>query len=286
MGYIKKLFPLIADSWKMDGGVSFGVVPKSMWNRNNLADENNMLPIVTRCLLIQTSDRLILVDTGMGSKRDEKYYRVRFRDPHITIEKSLLEAGFVPEDITDILFTHLHDDHVGATIMKDPSGNLLPLFPNAAYHCSKAQWDWAIHPNKREVASYFKDNLLPMQESGRLCLIDSEHEWIPGIQLRIFNGHTIGQIVPIIQYQDKTIVYCGDFIPTSFNIPLPFVPAVDIQPLLTMDEKSLFLEEAVSAGYILLFEHDYYTECCTLRQTEKGVIMDQSLSFDSIINNS
>jgi len=277
------LFPLIADLWKMDGGVAFGVVPKSIWNRNNMADENNMMPIVTRCLLIQTGDRLVLLDTGMGNKRDEKYYKVRFRDPEITIEKSLKNVGYVPADITDILLTHLHDDHVGAATFTTESGQTALYFTNARYHCSKAQWDWAIHPNKREGASYFKDNLLPLMESGRLNFIDSEGEWIPGINLRVFNGHTMGQLIPFISYEGKTIIYSGDFIPTAFNIPLPFVPSVDIQPLLTMEEKTKFLQEAVSSGYIMLFEHDYFNECCTMKQTEKGVVMDRSFTLESIM---
>jgi glyoxylase-like metal-dependent hydrolase (beta-lactamase superfamily II) len=276
------LFPLVADYWKMDGGVAFGVVPKSIWNRNNMADENNMMPIVTRCLLIQTDTRLILVDTGMGNKRDEKYYKVRFRDPDITIEKSLKKLGFVPSDITDILLTHLHDDHVGGATCTNESGETELFFKNAKLHCSKAQWEWAIHPNKREGASYFKDNLLPLLESGRLNFIDAEGEWLPGIQLRIFNGHTMGQLIPFISYKNKTIVYSGDFIPTAFNIPLPFVPSVDVQPLLTMDEKSTFLQEAVASGYIMLFEHDSYNECCTFKHTEKGIVMDRSFTLESI----
>jgi glyoxylase-like metal-dependent hydrolase (beta-lactamase superfamily II) len=284
MEYIKELYTVIADLWRMDGGVAFGVVPKSIWNRNNMADENNMMPIVTRCLLIRTNDRLILVDTGMGNKRDEKYYKVRFRNPEITIEKSLKALGFTPSDITDILFTHLHDDHVGAAITIDESGQPMPLFPNASYHCSKAQWDWAIQPNKREGASYFKDNLLPLMESGRLHFILDDQQWLPGIHLRIYNGHTMGQVIPFIHYRDKTIVFSGDFIPTSFNLPLPFVPAVDIQPLLTMDEKTSFLAEAVSLDYILLFEHDYFNECCTVRQSEKGIVMDRAFTFESIFN--
>ncbi|NVO18180.1 MAG: MBL fold metallo-hydrolase [Bacteroidetes bacterium] len=278
-----KLYPLIADLWKMDGGVAFGVVPKSMWNRTQMADENNMIPIVTRCLLVQTPGRLVLIDTGMGNKRDAKYYQVRYREDFPTIERSLNQAGFSVDDITDILFTHLHDDHVGAAVMKDEQGKLSELFPNAHYHVSSAQWDWAINPNKREGASYFKDNLLPLKESGKLHFIDQEGEWLPGICIRIFNGHTMGQIIPLVNYLDKTIVFAGDFIPTAYNIPLPFVPSVDIQPLLTMDEKSAFLEEAAQKAYILLFEHDYFNECSSVQKTEKGFMMDKSFTFSSIV---
>jgi glyoxylase-like metal-dependent hydrolase (beta-lactamase superfamily II) len=285
MGYIRQLYAVISDQWKMDGGVAFGVVPKSIWNRNNMADENNMIPVVTRCLLIETESRLILVDAGMGNKRDEKYYRVRYRNPEVTIERSLKEKGFVPSDITDILFTHLHDDHVGSAIITDTEGNFLPAFPNASYHCSKTQWDWAINPNKRERASYFRDNLLPLQDSGRLNFLEKTKEWLPGIELRIYNGHTMGQVIPFIRYKDITVVFCGDFIPTAFNIPLPFVPAFDIQPLISMDEKTIFLDEAVSAGHLLMFEHDPYHECCSLRLSEKGIVMDQNFSLDKLSTN-
>jgi glyoxylase-like metal-dependent hydrolase (beta-lactamase superfamily II) len=279
-----QLFPVLADLWKMDGGVAFGVVPKSIWNRNSMADENNMIPIVTRCLLIQTDERLILVDAGMGNKRDEKYYKVRFRDPSVNLPDSLKEVGFLPADITDIILTHLHDDHVGGVISRDEGGKLVEVFPNARYYCSASQWDWANHPNKREGASYFPDNLIPILESGKLELIEKEQEFSEGIYLRIFDGHTSGQLIPLIDYLGRTIIFSGDFIPTAFNVPLPFVPAVDIRPLISMQEKAAFLDEAVDEEFVMLFEHDYFNECCTFKKVEKKIQVDQCFQIKDLNN--
>jgi len=280
-----KLYPLIADLWKMDGGVAFGVVPKSIWNKNGMADENNLIPIVTRCLLVKQDEKLILIDAGMGNKRDERYYQVRHRDPEVTLEKALYEAGFEADQITDVLFTHLHDDHVGGATSKDSAGNPVLVFPNATYYCSRNQWEWANNPNKREAASYFPDNLLPLINSNRLRFIEKDGELFPGIQVRIYNGHTMGQVIPFIMYLGKTVVFTGDFIPTAFNIRLPYVPAVDIQPLVSMDEKGQFLKEAVQGNYHLVFEHDYYQECCTLKQTEKLITTDSCMTLESLAVN-
>ncbi len=277
-----KLIPIIAERWKMDGGVSFGVVPKSLWNRNNMADDNNMIPIVNRCLLIRAGVRLILIDTGLGNKRDDKYYQVRYIDPGVSLLKSLKEAGFRPEDVTDIIFTHLHDDHVGGATFRDGSGDSVPLFPAASYICSRAQWEWAWNPNKREGAAFFRDNFIPLEQSGRLRLIDSPTEICPGLKLELFNGHTRGQIIPFISYKDRTIVYMADFIPTAFNIPMPYIPSVDIEPLVTLQEKEAFLKKAAINKYVLFFEHDHYTECCTVIETEKGFRMDSSFTLSTV----
>lgn len=265
-----KLIPIIADVWKMDGGVAFGVVPKSIWQKIYPADENNMLDIVNRCLLIDFGEQRILIDAGMGRKQSEKYYHHRGVNPHVTLEKALAAAGYSHQDITDVLLTHLHDDHVGGVTVYNSSGKAEPLFPNATFWCSKTQWEWAIHPNKREGASYFPDNLLPLLNSGRLKFIESEGEFLTGINIRMINGHTIGHILPLIGTRNGTIVYMGDFIATAANIPIPYIPAVDIQPLVSMDEKSRFLEEAIQKKYILFFEHDYFNECCTVIETPKG----------------
>jgi glyoxylase-like metal-dependent hydrolase (beta-lactamase superfamily II) len=277
-----KLFPVIADNWKMDGGVAFGVVPKSLWSRKNDTDENNMIRITTRCLLVVQNDRKILIDVGLGDKRNEKYYAVRFRKPGINILNSLHTIGFSANDITDILFTHLHDDHVGAATKTDETGISVCVFPNARYWVSKAQWDWALNPNKREIAAYFIDNFKPLQESGRLHLLEEGDQPFEHFTLRIYNGHTRGQIVPFIQNEGKTIVYMGDFIPTQFNITLPYIPSVDIEPLITLTEKEEFLNEAVQNRYILFFEHDAAIECCTVALSEKGVVADQSFKFEDI----
>ena len=265
-----KLIPIIADVWKMDGGVAFGVVPKSIWQKIYPADENNMLDIVNRCLLIDFGEQRILIDAGMGRKQSNKYYQHRGVNPHVTLEKALAAAGYSHQDITDVLLTHLHDDHVGGVTVYNSSGKAEPLFPNATFWCSKTQWEWAIHPNKREGASYFPDNLLPLLNSGRLKFIESEGEFLTGINIRTINGHTMGHILPLIGTRNGTIVYMGDFIATAANIPIPYIPAVDIQPLVSMDEKSRFLEEAIQKKYILFFEHDYFNECCTVIETPKG----------------
>lgn len=265
-----KLIPIIADVWKMDGGVAFGVVPKSIWQKIYPADENNMLDIVNRCLLIDFGEQRILIDAGMGRKQSNKYYQHRGVNPHVTLEKALAAAGYSHQDITDVLLTHLHDDHVGGVTVYNSSGKAEPLFPNATFWCSKTQWEWAIHPNKREGASYFPENLLPLLNSGRLKFIESEGEFLTGINIRMINGHTIGHILPLIGTRNGTIVYMGDFIATAANIPIPYIPAVDIQPLVSMDEKSRFLEEAIQKKYILFFEHDYFNECCTVIETPKG----------------
>ena len=265
-----KLIPIIADVWKMDGGVAFGVVPKSIWQKIYPADENNMLDIVNRCLLIDFGEQRILIDAGMGRKQSNKYYQHRGVNPHVTLEKALAAAGYSHQDITDVLLTHLHDDHVGGVTVYNSSGKAEPLFPNATFWCSKTQWEWAIHPNKREGASYFPDNLLPLLNSGRLKFIESEGEFLTGINIRMINGHTIGHILPLIGTRNGTIVYMGDFIATAANIPIPYIPVVDIQPLVSMDEKSRFLEEAIQKKYILFFEHDYFNECCTVIETPKG----------------
>ena len=273
-----KLIPVIADVWKMDGGVAFGVVPKSIWQKIYPADENNMLSIVDRCLLIDTGERRILTDTGMGRKRDEKYYKYRFVDHNVTLEKSLAEAGYNTSDITDVLLTHLHDDHVGGAV-KAIGTDLVLTFAEATHWCSISQWEWAVHPNVREAASYFPDNLWPLHDSGRLRFIESEGEFIPGIDLRIYNGHTQGQIIPFIKTPYGTVVYMGDFIATAANIPIPYVPSVDIQPLVSMTEKAEFLEEAVSNNYCLFFEHDLYTECCSVARSPRGFTAGKRFSL-------
>lgn len=271
-----KIFPVIADNWKMDGGVAFGVVPKSLWSRKHVADENNMIKITTRCLLVVYNNRKILIDAGLGDKRTAKYYSVRYREPGINIVNSLNQVGISPDEITDILFTHLHDDHVGAATRNDESGMPVCVFNNAEYWVSKAQWDWALNPNKRESAAFFTDNLMPLKESGRLHLLDEDQQPFDQITLRIYNGHTRGQIIPFIDYAGRTLVYMGDFIPTESNIPIPFVPSVDIEPLVSLIEKEEFLEEAVLNKYILIFEHDADNECCTVTNSEKGVFTHQT----------
>lgn len=277
-----KLFPVIADNWKLDGGVAFGMVPKSIWSRNHQSDENNTIDITTRCLLIIHNERKILVDVGLGDKRNEKYYNVRYRQPGVSILNSLSQIGFTADDITDVLFTHLHDDHVGAATRINESGLIECVFRNAQYWVSKSQWDWAMNPNKREAGAFFKDNLEPLQESGRLNLIEEGMQPFEQITLKVYNGHTRGQIIPYIKTGNHTVVYMGDFIPTLANIPIPYVPPADIEPLISMKEKEEFLNAAVMNNYILIFVHDAANECCTVMQSEKGVVADHPFKLQDI----
>jgi glyoxylase-like metal-dependent hydrolase (beta-lactamase superfamily II) len=277
-----KLFPLIADNWKMDGGVAFGVVPKSIWSRKHQPDENNMIDITTRCLLVIHNERKILIDVGLGDKRNEKYYAVRYRQPEISILNSLEQIGFNANDITDVLFTHLHDDHVGAATRIDENDKTVCVFENAEYWVSVSHWNWAMNPNKREIAAYFNDNLEPLQQSGRLHLLDDGMQPFDQITLKLYNGHTHGQTIPFIHKGNQTIVYMGDFIPTQSNIPIPFIPSVDIEPLVSLTEKEEFLNEAVEKQYILFFEHDAANECCTVIQSEKGVVADKTFKLSEI----
>jgi len=277
-----ELLPVIADNWKMDGGVAFGVVPKTLWSRSHEADHNNMIRITTRCLLIIDNERKILVDAGLGDKRNEKYYAVRFREEGVSILNSLQQLGFTADDITDVLFTHLHDDHVGAATRLDENGNSVCVFQKAQYWVSEIHWQWAMKPNKREKAAYFTDNLEPLLQSGRLHLLKEGEQPFEDIVLKTFNGHTRGQIIPFIQTAGKTVVFMADFIPTLTNITVPYIPSVDIEPLVSMDEKELFLNEAAENQYILLFEHDAANECCTVVQSEKGVIAGQTFKLQDI----
>jgi len=279
-----KLTSIKADYWKMDGGVAFGVVPKSMWTKVYPEDIDNLIRITTRCLLIQDGDRNILIDTGMGDKRGEKYYRYKYRFGDAGLIKPLEKAGLSPADITDILFTHLHDDHVGGATMIDSSLEIIEIFQNARYWCSRTQWTWSRDSNKRESAAFFNDNVDLIEKSGRLNLIDSEGEWLPGIQLRLFNGHTRGQIVPLINACGNTIVFLADFIPARAYIPIPYVPSVDVEPLLTLLEKERFLEEAERNNYILFFQHDFYHEACRLDRNEKGIVAGEAVKIENICN--
>lgn len=270
-----KITTIHADHWKMDGGVAFGVVPKTIWEKVYPEDEDNLVKITTRCLLLCYGNRKVLFDTGMGEKRDDKYYKYKFRFDVCEISAGLKAAGLSPAGITDVIFTHLHDDHVGGAVYYDKKQQPKELFPNARYWCSSRQFKWAFDSNPRESAAFFQDNILPLQNSGRCILIEKECLWDENIKLRIFNGHTRGQLVPFITAGSKTIVFLADFIPALANLPPHYVPAVDIEPLLSIHEKEAFLEEACENHYILVFQHDFYNEACTLRRTEKGIVADR-----------
>ncbi len=270
--------------FKLDGGAMFGVVPKTIWSRLHPADENNLCTWAMRCLLLVEDDRRILVDTGIGDKQDERFFSHYHLHGEDTLDASLAKHGFTRNDITDVLLTHLHFDHVGGAIKRE-GDKLVPAFPNAVYWSNEAHWNWAIHPNNREKASFLKENIQPIADSGRLKFIPVPHEaplfdklvplatasFTRNIQLRFANGHTQAMMLPQFQYRDKTIVYMADLLPSVNHIPLPYVMAYDMFPLETLHEKESFLTEAVENNYILFYEHDPRHECSRLIQTEKGI---------------
>jgi len=265
-------------NFKLDGGAMFGVVPKSIWQRTNPADDNNQIDLAARCLLIETRDQLILVDTGMGDKQSEKFFSHYGLWGDHSLEKSILEKGFHPDQITDVLLTHLHFDHVGGAVLRTPRGELNPRFKNAKYWTSKEHWDWAMSPNLREKASFLGENLIPLKESGQLYFIDDNTRF--PFELRYFDGHTEKQVLPLITYRGKKIFFTGDLIATAGHLPIAYVMSFDMRPLLTLKEKSNFLEEALKNDYLLLFEHDANNELISLKQTEKGIRLNQSFQFN------
>ena len=279
-----KIHAIIAENWKMDGGVAFGVVAQAIWKKLAEPDANNLVKITSRSLLIETENRLILIDTGMGRKQNEKYYSFRFLFGDDNFKNAFSNLGYSFDDVTDVIFTHLHDDHCGGAVQKDLNGNPELVFKNAMHYCSTEQWDWANNPNKREIGSFFKENFIPIEDSEKLKLLDGPGEFCEGISYRIVNGHTQGMIVPFIEHDGKIFVFMADFIPSAAHIPIPFVASVDIQPLIALKEKEAFLNEAAEKGYILIFEHDYDIESCTVSFTDKGVRVDKSLKLQDILS--
>ena len=274
-----KLYSINTGYFKLDGGAMFGVVPKSMWNKINPADENNLCSWALRCLLIEDGNRLILVDNGNGDKQDAKFFSHYYLHGDDTLDKSLAKYGFSKDDITDVFLTHLHFDHCGGSIIRD-GDKLVPAFKNATYWSNKKHWDWAVYPNEREKASFLKENILPIEESGKLQFIEvtggadgklGETSFTENISIRFVSGHTESMMLPQIKYIDKTVVFMADLLPSAGHIPIPYVMAYDMFPLTTLNEKKSFLKEAVEGDYILFFEHDQVHECCNLQQTERGV---------------
>lgn len=273
------LYSINTGYFKLDGGAMFGVVPKSIWNKINPADENNMCSWALRSLLIEDGNRLILIDTGMGNKQDAKFFGYYYLHGNDSLDKSLQKHGFHRDDITDVFLTHLHFDHCGGSIERK-GDMLVPAFKNVKFWSNKEHWDWAIHPNEREKASFLKENILPIQESGQLQFIDiaagtngklGSTSFAENISVRFVNGHTQAMMLPQLSYKGKTIVYMADLLPSQGHMPIPYVMAYDMIPLTTLNEKKSFLKEASENDYILFFEHDPQYECCTLQQTERGI---------------
>ncbi len=277
-----KLHKIETGNFMTDGGATFGVVPKVMWEKQYPCDEENYCNLSMRSLLVHTGDRRVLIDTGMGNKQGKKFYSYYKLNGEETLTGSLKKAGYLPEEITDVILTHLHFDHCGGHVEKDDDGNLSLLFPNAIHWVAKAQWENYLNPNIREGSVYFPENMLPVEKAGKLKIIDNDGEYIPGIEFRIFNGHTPGMIVPVIYYNNIKIVYVADLIPVAANIPLAWVSAYDMLPLASMNEKEQFLNEAVENEYILFFEHDILNECCSLKKTEKGVLVDKTFALSEM----
>ncbi len=284
------LHPVETGNFKLDGGAMFGVVPKSLWQRTNPADPNNMIDMAARCLLIEDGDRLILVDNGLGNKQSEKFFAYYYQWGDHTLDTSLARNGFHRDDITDVFMTHLHFDHCGGSIEwnKNRTG-YQPAFKNATFWTNENHWQWATQPNVREKASFLKENLLPMQESGQLKFVSQKDASFVtnselGFDILFVDGHTEKMMLPHIKYKGKTIVFVADLVPTAGHIPIPYVMGYDTRPLLTMGEKATFLDKAVSEEYLLFFEHDAHNEICTLQRTEKGVRLDKTYTFNALFS--
>ena len=284
-----KLYPIESGNFKLDGGAMFGVVPKTIWNKTNPADDNNLIDIAARCLLIEDGNRLILIDTGMGNKQSEKFYGYYSLWGNHSIDKSLAKYGFHRDDITDVFMTHLHFDHCGGSIQwnKDKTG-YEPAFKNATFWSNENHWQWATEPNVREKASFLKENIIPMQESGQLRFIQRpESDFLSksdlGFGILFVDGHTEKQMIPHIQYQDKTIVFCADLLATAGHIPIPYVMGYDTRPLLTMPEKTKFMNIAAENNFYLFLEHDAHNEIITVEKTEKGVRLKDVFSAEELL---
>lgn len=279
-----KLYSVNSGYFKLDGGAMFGVVPKSVWNKLNPADENNMCSWAMRCLLVETGDRLILIDNGMGDKQSEKFFSFYYLHGEDTLEKSLKKHGFGFDDITDVFLTHLHFDHCGGSVKYTDAARtkLAPAFKNARYWSNSKHWDWAVHPNAREKASFLKENILPIQESGQLNFIDQEGAWLPGFDVLFVNGHTENMMLPLITYKNTRVLYCADLMPSYAHIPLPYIMGYDVRPLETLKEKEQILPRAVKENWTLFFEHDALHECCSLADTERGIRQKDFLKISEL----
>ncbi len=288
-----KLYSINTGYFKLDGGAMFGVVPKQIWNKLNPADENNLCNWAMRCLLIEDGDRLMLIDNGIGDKQDAKFMGHYHLHGDETLTSSLAKHGFSKDDITDVILTHLHFDHCGGSIVREKD-RLVPAFKNATFWSNERHWHWATEPNMREKASFLKENILPIQESGQLRFVHSHVDQFDtagkllstpfneNMQLRFVNGHTDAMMLPQIQYKGKTILYMADLLPAAAHLPIPYVMAYDMQPLITLKEKISVLDEALQNDYILFFEHDPQIECCTLQNTEKGIRMKDAFKLSDL----
>jgi glyoxylase-like metal-dependent hydrolase (beta-lactamase superfamily II) len=271
-------------NFKVDGGAMFGVVPKLLWDRVYPADENNLIPLALRSLVIETENRIVLIDTGFGNKQDAKFMSHFGIFGGVGLIEGLSTLGYKPEDITDVIHTHLHFDHCGGSVEGSEAQGYALTFPNARYHIGTAHWNSALNPNVREVDSFLPENILPIRELGALNLIDKEGEIAPGIEVRIFNGHTLGQLVPLVHLpNDKVLVFAADLFPSTAHIHLAWNMSYDVEPLVTMKEKETFLREALEKNYTLFYQHDFFTECSNLHLTPKGIRAKDRFKFEEAI---
>ena len=279
-----QLYTINTGYFKLDGGAMFGVVPKVLWSRANPPDENNLCPWAMRSLLIQDENKLILIDNGIGDKQDDRFLKHYYLHGDVNLKSSLKKHGFSPDDITDVFLTHLHFDHCGGSVKwnKERTGFEM-MFKNARYWSNKDHWDWAINPNKREKASFLLENILPIQESGHLYFVDDQNSLFKNFSILYVDGHTESQMIPHINYKGKTIVFAADLLPSTGHIPLPYVMGYDTKPLVTLNEKEKFLNDAVNKEYIIFLQHDNYNECCTLKHSEKGVRLDKAFKLTEIL---
>ncbi len=284
------LYSIETGFFKLDGGAMFGVVPKTLWGSKHPADADNLCTWAMRCLLVETDGHLVLIDNGIGNKQDEKFFSHYKLHGSATLEGSLKKHGFTPDDITDVLLTHLHFDHCGGSI-KRQGEKLVPAFRNARYWSNRFHWEWATRPNPREKASFLRENILPIQESGQLNFVEADRkteadtpyvkDLFPGFDVLMVNGHTDAMMIPHIAYKGRTLVYLADLIPSAHHIPIPWVISYDTRPLLSMQEKAPVLEKAADAGSILFFEHDDVTECAVVERTEKGVRLKEAMPLSA-----
>jgi glyoxylase-like metal-dependent hydrolase (beta-lactamase superfamily II) len=282
-----KIYPINTGNFKLDGGAMFGVVPKSIWSRFNEPDANNMCNWSMRCMLIEDKDRLKLIDTGIGDKQSEKFFNYFYLFGDDSLQKSIESLGFGLDEITDVVLTHLHFDHCGGAIkMNSTKERYETFFPNATYWSNEKHWKWATEPNAREKASFLSENILPIEQSGQLKFFTREGDItknaFPNIDLIYMDGHTESQMLPLINYKGKKVVFTADLLPSVGHIPLPYVMGYDTRPLLTLSEKEKFLNTAVKEEYVLFLEHDYHNECCTLKNTDRGVRLNETFKFNEL----